>query len=375
MEDIMKKNKMWMLGVILSLCSGMVVGCGNEAQETTKANEVQEVEENTDTKQDKISVVCTIFPQYDWVKELIGAQSENYDLTVLLDNGVDLHSYQPTAEDIAKIADCDVFIYVGGESDGWVEDALKEATNKNMQVINLLDVLGEAVKEEEIVEGMEHGHHHEHEEGEHEHEEDEHEEGEHEHEEAHEEHHHEHEEGEVEYDEHVWLSLKNANVLVENIEEALEKVDSQNTDIYKSNYENYRAQLEELDKQYESLAASAKTNTVLFGDRFPFRYMVDDYNLDYYAAFAGCSAETEASFETIAFLSEKTNELKLPTVLVIENSDQKIAKAIVENTASKDQKILEMDSMQSVTSKEMEEGYTYLDAMKENLEVLKVALN
>ncbi|MBQ1274842.1 MAG: zinc ABC transporter substrate-binding protein, partial [Cellulosilyticum sp.] len=160
----MKKNKMWMLGVILSLCSGMVVGCGNEAQETTKANEVQEVEENTDTKQDKISVVCTIFPQYDWVKELIGAQSENYDLTVLLDNGVDLHSYQPTAEDIAKIADCDVFIYVGGESDGWVEDALKEATNKNMQVINLLDVLGEAVKEEEIVEGMEHGHHHEHEE-------------------------------------------------------------------------------------------------------------------------------------------------------------------------------------------------------------------
>ncbi|MBQ3380403.1 MAG: zinc ABC transporter substrate-binding protein [Oscillospiraceae bacterium] len=150
----------------------------------------------------KKRIVTTIFPIYDWVMNVLGEQAENAEVSMLLDNGVDLHSYQPTADDIVRISGCDLFIYVGGESDEWVRDALQEATNKNMAVINLMEALGDSVKEEELVEGMEHDHDHAHEED-HEHEED--------HDHAHEEDHdHDAEQEEVEYDEHVWLSLKNA---------------------------------------------------------------------------------------------------------------------------------------------------------------------
>ncbi|MCR5153300.1 MAG: metal ABC transporter substrate-binding protein [Lachnospiraceae bacterium] len=323
---------------------------------------------------DKISVVTTIFPEYDYVRE-IAKGADNIDVTMLLDNGVDLHSFQPTVDDIAKISVCDVFIYVGGESDGWVDDALSEAVNKDMVVINLLEVLGDSVKEEEMVEGMEghdHEHEHEHEEGE----EHEHEEGEeHDHEEGEEhEHEHEHEEGEVEYDEHVWLSLKSTKVICQAIEKALEKVDSENAKLYSDNLTAYTNKLDKLDKEYESAVASAKVNTILFGDRFPFRYMVDDYGLSYYAAFVGCSAESEASFETITFLAGKVDELGLTTILQIESADGKIANTIKENTKTKDQEILTLDSMQSVTSEDVKNGATYLGIMEENLKVLKKAL-
>ena len=367
----MKKNRIWMLGVILSLSVALTVGCQNESNSNGNSEGVEK---------DKISIVCTTFPQYDWAKQVIGEQIGQYDLTLLLDNGVDLHSYQPTAEDIAKISDCDLFIYVGGESDGWIEDALKEATNQEMQVINLMEVLGDTVKQEEIVEGMEHSHeeHHEHEEAEgeehHEHEEAEGEEY-HEHEEVEDEEHHDHHHEEIEYDEHVWLSLKNASEIVNEVEKAIEVVDSQNAEIYKANSEAYIKELSELDKAYEELVTSAKYDTLLFGDRFPFRYMIEDYHLDYYAAFAGCSAETEASFETITFLANKMNELELPGVCIIENSDQKVANAIVNNTTLTEPQIFVMDSIQSVTSKDIEGGYSYLSAMENNLEVLKEALN
>ena len=277
---------------------------------------------------------------------------------MLLDNGVDLHSYQCTAEDIMKISDCDMFIYVGGESDTWVDDALKEAVNKDMVVINLMDVLEDSVKEEEMVEGMQDGeHNHDHEEGE---------EHEHEHEEA--------EEDEEEYDEHVWLSIRNAVAIVESIEEGLEKIDSENAETYKANADVYVEKLNELDGKYTEAVENAEKDTILFGDRFPFRYMVDDYGLNYYAAFSGCSAETEASFKTITFLAGKVDELGLKAVLTIENSDQTIAKTIIENTETKDQEILTLDSMQSTTSKDVENGVTYLSIMESNLEVLKEAL-
>ena len=312
---------------------------------------------------------------------------------MLLDNGADLHSYQPTAEDVIKIASSDLFIYVGGESDGWVEDALSNSTNPDMQVINLLDVLGDSVKEEEIVEGMEHDHDHEHEEGEehdheheegeeHEHEEGEehdheHEEGEeHEHEEG-EEHDHDHEEGEDhehESDEHVWLSLKNTQVLVSAIADSLGVVDSANADTYQTNAAAYNEKLSALDAEYAAAVDAASVKTVLFGDRFPFRYMVDDYGLSYYAAFAGCSAETEASFETILFLAEKVNELDLSSVLTIESSDGKIADTIIQSTNDKNQQVLVLDSMQSTTSEDVAVGATYLSIMENNLEVLKEAL-
>ena len=312
----------------------------------------------------KISVVTTIFPEYDWVKN-IAWDIDNIDVTMLLDNGVDLHSYQPTAVDIAKISDCDMFIYVGGESDEWVEDALSEAKNKDMVVINLLETLGDSVKAEEVKEGMEaeEEHDHDHEEGE-----------DHDHEEG-EDHDHEHEEGEIEFDEHVWLSLKNTAVICDAIEAGLEKIDAANAELYRANLDSYKAELDKLDKQYEEVTSAAEVKTVLFGDRFPFRYLVDDYGLDYYAAFVGCSAETEASFETIVFLANKVDELGLKHVMKIEGTKTEIADTIINNTNGKDMDVLTLDSMQSTTSKDVKEGATYLGIMMSNLEVLKKALN
>ena len=317
---------------------------------------------------DKIKIVTTIFPEYDWVMNVLGDKASGADVTMLLDNGVDLHSFQPTAADIMKISSCDLFIYVGGESDGWVKDALKEAVNKEMIVINLLDELGDAVKEEEVVEGMQEEDEHDHDQDEdHDHDKD------HDHDEDHE-HEHHHEEGEVEYDEHVWLSLKNAQVLVNSISEALQKIDASNADAYKKNADSYIGSLKALDEEYKAAVDSASNKTILFGDRFPFRYMVDDYGLTYYAAFVGCSAETEASFETITFLSKKVDELSLPAIFTIEGKDKRIAETIAQNTASKDQKILTLDSMQSVSSSDIKNGTTYMSIMENNLSVLKEAL-
>ncbi len=320
----------------------------------------------------RIKIVTTIFPEYDWVMNILGNNKDQTDVTMLLDNGVDLHSYQPTADDILKISTCDMFIYVGGEFDEWVEDALKEAVNKDMVVINLLEVLGDSVKEEEVVEGMqEEEHEHEHEDGDEAHEEDhEHEDGDEAHEEDHE---HEHEEG-PEYDEHVWLSLRNTVKLVETISGELQKIDAENAEDYRKNTEAYVSALKDLDGRYTDAVSNAGVKSLLFGDRFPFRYLTDDYGLTYYAAFVGCSAETEASFETITFLAEKTDELSLHAVMAIEGKDHRIAETIVQNTKTKDQKILIMDSMQSVTSEDVKGGTTYLSVMEDNLKVLTEAL-
>lgn len=312
--------------------------------------------QNDTNQTDKLSIVTTIFPEYDWVREILGEKADNAEITMLLDNGVDLHSYQPTADDIVKISDCDLFIYVGGESDEWVEDALRNAANRNMKVINLLEVLGDSVKTEEIVEGMQ--------EEEYEHEDAE----EHEHEDAEE---HEHEE---EADEHVWLSLKNAKMLVRVISKALQELDPDNKDIYAANADAYVKKLSALDADYQAAVDAASNKTILFGDRFPFRYLVDDYGLRYYAAFVGCSAETEAGFETISFLAKRVDEWKLPCVLTIEGAQHKIAETIVRNTTTKNQKVLTMDSMQSTTTQDVKNGTTYLFVMEKNLSVLKEAL-
>ncbi len=327
---------------------------------------------------DKLNIVTTIYPAYDWIMNVLGDNPTKAEVSLLVDNGVDFHSYQPSAEDILKISDCDIFIYVGGESDGWVSDVLKEALNKDMIVINLLEVLGDLAKEEEIVEGMqedEHDHNHEHEHGD---EIEEHKDELHDdesHEEAHEDDQDEPHQEEIENDEHVWLSLKNAAMYVDCISEALQKADEKNAEIYKSNSDTYIDKLSDLDAEYASVRASAKSDTLLFGDRFPFRYMTDDYNINYYAAFAGCSAETEASFETITFLAEKIDELSLKAVITIDGSDQKIAKTIIQNTKTKDQKILTLNSMQSVTSDDYKNNITYLSIMEDNLDILKEALN
>ena len=297
---------------------------------------------------DKIQVVTTIFPIYDWVREVAG-DTDNTEITLLLDSGVDLHSFQPTAQDIMKVATCDLFIYVGGESDEWVEDALAEAVNPNMVVINLVEALGGNAKAEEIVEGMEA--------------EEEEEEGE------------EGEEEEVEIDEHVWLSLRNAQTFVSAIAGALETLDPANADSYKANADAYDAKLAALDAAYVETVDSAAVKTLLFGDRFPFRYLTDDYGLTYFAAFVGCSAETEASFQTVIFLAQKTDELQLPAVMTIEGKDHRIAETVISSTTNKDQKLLTLDSMQGTTAKDVTNGATYLKIMESNLAVLKEALN
>ena len=504
-------KKIITLVLALAMAVSLFTGCG-------KKNNA----ETGESDPNKLSVVTTIFPEYDWIREILGGKAESTDLTMLLDNGVDLHSYQPTADDIVKISDCDLFIYVGGESDEWVKNVLKNAVNKKMKVINLLEMLGESVKTEETVEGMQedgHDHGHSHDEQltendiedrtlsdfagawkslhpfllngdldkfcEHRAEEDEdssttkdtywekykaswqcdaekisingdtitftyadgktvsaeytyagyqprrNDEGkirsvryqfettsadapqyvqfnDHGHEPGEAEHFHiyfgndgfdalmsgktnpffvkdalsvedildelmGHDHGE-EKDEHVWLSLKNAKTLVAAIANALQELDPDNKDTYAANASAYIEKLSALDGAYQSAVNGAARKTVLFGDRFPFRYLVDDYGLSYYAAFAGCSTESEASFETVSFLAKKVDELKLPCVLTIEGKNHKLAETIVQSTAGKNQKVLTMDSMQSMTSKDAANGATYLSVMEQNLSVLKEAL-
>lgn len=301
----------------------------------------------------ELSIVTTIFPEYDWVMEILGENAPNVQVTMLLDNGVDLHSYQPNVKDMVTLSTCDLFLYVGGESDSWVDDALAGATNKNMIVINLLEVLGENAKEELLVEGMEHSH-----------EEEEH------HEEAHAEEDHEHE---AELDEHVWLSLRNASLFCQAIRDALITLDPENEELYRANTEDYLEELSRLDDAFAAAVAEGSQDTLLFGDRFPFRYLTDDYGLQYYAAFSGCSAETEASFETVIFLANKLDELGLHTVMTLEGSDGKLAQTII-GTAKADADILCLDSMQSTTKKDVQEGAKYLAIMEKNLDVLAQAL-
>ena len=295
-----------------------------------------EPKEDTPRQAGGLHIVTTIFPLYDWVKHVVG--EEDARITMLLDTGVDLHSFQPTARDILQITACDVFLYVGGESDSWVADALQEAQNENLLALNLLSELGDAAKAEELAEGME---------------------GEPE---------------EAALDEHIWLSLKNAACLVDRIAQALSELDPAGASQYAANAAAYVQKLNALDARYEQVVTQASVRTLLFGDRFPFRYLTDDYGLAYYAAFSGCSAETEASFETVAFLAGKADELRLPAVLMIEGGDGRIAQTIVNTTQTKDQTILTLNSLQSVTAKDVQNGADYLAIMEENLSVLQAAL-
>lgn len=382
-----KKKKLSASSLLLAglfLCIVLSVGCSvvknTSGKNTTRKNAESEntIEQSSIEKgnSNKISIVCTTFPQYDWVKNILGEEAERFNVTLLLDNGVDMHSYQPAVKDIATAGSSDLFIYVGGESDTWVEDALKEAKNKDLKAINLMETLGNSVKEEEVVEGMQE----ERESLGHSHEKSSKEKQEQTQKESHENSQEINGQKEAadekpEYDEHIWLSIRNAEIMVKNIEKAIEQLDSDNAKVYQTNAENYIKKLDTLDKQYANTIQNAKYKAILFGDRFPFRYMADDYDLKYYAAFAGCSAETMAGFETVTFLAKKADELRLPVILTIENSDGRIAEAVKSNTTKKNQKILAMNSLQSVTKEQLADGITYLQVMQENLSVLSEALN
>ncbi|MBR3146639.1 MAG: zinc ABC transporter substrate-binding protein [Eubacterium sp.] len=343
------RNRIAIMILIMALTAGLALLCscgksGNDRQGTDTAAD------------DKIRVVATIFPEYDWAREIVADGNDNVDVELLVKNGADLHSYQPTVDDIMKISSCDVFIYVGGESDAWVKDVIDKAENDRMEVICLMDVLGEQVKTEETVEGMEHEDH------------------DHGHDENEEDHDHDEDDHEEEYDEHVWLSLRNAAMFCEAIKDTLCEVDPDNKEAYEKNTEDYISSLLELDLEYDRTVAEASKNVLVFGDRFPFRYLTDDHGIRYYAAFAGCSAETEASFETVRFLAGKVDEYGLDCIMTIDGSDGKIARTMSENTKRGGQKILMLDSMQSVTEEEIDEGATYLGIMEKDLEVLEEAL-
>ena len=317
------KLKKLMTGVLAAF---MLAGCAPKQQQNTT----------------KLKIVATTFPQYDWIREIIGKDNTNVDLQLLMKNGGDLHSYQPTAGDIANIADANLFVYVGGESDEWVDDALKEKTNKDMKVVNMMQTLGDDIDEEE--EGLE---------------------------KESEDHDHE----EIEYDEHVWLSLKRAQKIVKAIADELGELDSTNAKKYQENAEAYIAKLAALDKSYESTVNTVKNKTWIFADRMPFHYLAKDYGITTYAAFNGCSTETNASFNTIVSLAKYADELGIKHIMTIEGSDKKLAKAVIENTADKNQDILTLNSLQSVSQSDIDKGLTYYGAMEENLKVLAQSFN
>lgn len=321
------------------LAAFMLAGCAPKQQQNTT----------------KLKIVATTFPQYDWIREIIGKDNTNVDLQLLMKNGGDLHSYQPTAGDIANIADANLFVYVGGESDEWVDDALEEKTNKDMKVINMMQTLGDDIDEEE--EGLE-DHDHDHDDKDHD-----------------DKDHDDKDHDEIEYDEHVWLSLKRAQKIVKAIADELVELDPTNAKKYQANAEAYIAKLSSLDKSYESTVNTVKDKTWIFADRMPFHYLAKDYGITTYAAFNGCSTETNASFDTIVTLAKYVDEFGINHIMTIEGSDHKLAKAVIENTAEKNQEILTLNSLQSVSQSDIDKGLTYYGAMEENLKVLAQSFN
>lgn len=309
----------------------------------------------------KLRIVATVFPQYDWLKNVLGDRVDEVELILLQDSGVDLHNFQPSARDMMRVSSADLFVYIGGVSDNWVDDALSQAVNEEMIAVNLMKELGDAVKADVTIEGMQDdGHHHGHDHD-------------------HDDHDHDHEDEGVTRvhshdDEHIWLSLLNAQNLTQVLADRLSRLDPDHASSYQKNAAAYIKELKALDGEYRQTVEAAQNNTLLFADRFPFRYLMDDYGLDYFAAFAGCSAETEASFETITFLSTKVDELALNHVLVLEGADKDLAGTVIANTAEKDQAVIVFDSMQSVDRAALNAGVTYLGIMEANLQALATAL-
>ena len=284
---------------------------------------------------DKISVATTIFPPYDFVRAIAGDKAE---ITMLLPPGAESHSFEPTPQDTIKIQNCDIFIYNGGESDEWVNSILESMDTNKMKIVKFIDCV--KTVDEEIIGSMEH-----------------------------EEKEHNHEEHEI--DEHVWTSPRNAKLIVKRISDALCEIDTGNADAYKQNTAGYFAKLDELDGKFKSVVDDAARKTIVFGDRFPFRYFADAYGLDYDAAFPGCSTETEASAKTIAALIDKIKAEKIPVVFYIELSNMKMANAISESTGAK---VLLFHSCHNLTKADFNAGKTYLDFMEANVEGLKEAL-
>ena len=307
--------------IICALCLSLTA-CGGAAEQTEDG---------------KITIVTTIFPEYDWLRNLT-AGSEHIELRLLIDKGVDLHSYQPSVRDIVTISTCDVFIYTGGASDVWVKDALETAMNEDMVVIDLMEVLEQ--HRELCSDDDHHDHDHEH-----------------------------------TADEHIWLSLVNADHICRSLTETLQALDEENVELYAANFADYGGKLQALDVRYHEAVENAKYDEVIFADRFPFTYLMEDYGLHHHAAYEGCSAETEVGFETFARLADTVDALGVENVVVIDDSDLRIAKTVIASSDDQSRGICTMQSMQAVSRKQINDGVTYLDIMEENLAVLQQVLN
>lgn len=290
---------------------------------------------------DRLSVVATIFPQYDFAAQIGG---DKIKLKMLTTPGGESHSYEPTPQDIKAVRDCDIFICAGGESDIWYNTVLKSLNSENVTVISLMECVGDRLKEEEITEGMR-GEKYTLADS---------------------------EEEETEYDEHVWTSLINAQIISQKIGDTMSLLDEKNADFYKENTEAYIKSLGELDEKYRAAVEKAENKTLVFGDRFPFRYLFDDYGLNYYAAFPGCSTDSDVSAKTMLFLINKINEEKLPAVYYIEFSARRIADTIADETKAEP---LLFHSCHTISKSDFENGVTYLSLMEQNLENLKRGLN
>ncbi len=325
----MKKIILCILGVALLTIA--LVGCVQEDNTASK---------DTMKADDKINIVATIFPQYDFTRAIIGNRA---NLTMLMNPGGETHSYDPSPGDIIKIQKADVFIYIGGENDAWVNTILESMDTSNKKIIRLMDSV-DAV-EEEAVEGMEAEEHDEDQE-------------------CHEE--------EVEYDEHIWTSPKNAILMINAITNVLCEIDDKNANIYKQNAKAYASQIQEVDYEMINIVDHATHKLLVFGDRFPFRYFADEFGLDYRAAFNGCSTETEASAGTVAYLIDTVKKNNISHIFYIELSNQNIAKAISEETGAD---MLLLHSYHNVSKDDFEAGVTYLSLMKQNAENLRKGLN
>ena len=292
----------------------------------------------------KINIVTTVFASYDFAKQVAG---DNANVTLLIKPGSESHSSEPTPKDIIAMEECDIFIYTGGENDTWLDYILESVDNKDMVIIKMLDLVEKY--EEEHVEGME-GHHHHH---------------------SHDHEDHEGEEGKTEWDEHVWTDPLNAVKISEKIKDVLCEEDSSNKVEYERNFTAFSRALIELDMEFEEIINNAERKEIVFGDRFPLRYFVEAYGLDYYAAFPGCAAESEPSAKTVAFLIDKVKENGIPVVFKIELSNGNIAETIGRDAGAK---VLTFYTCHNLSRDDFENGETYISLMERNLLTLREAL-
>lgn len=297
----------------------------------------KEKQTNWEADNGKINVVATIFPEYDFLRQIAG---DNINLSMLLTPGSESHSFEPTPQDILNVQNSDLFVYVGGDSDEWVTGILDSMDQSEMNIVTLMDCVD--VVEEETVEGME----------------------------AEEEE--EEESGEPEMDEHVWTSPKNAVLIVKKLSGILCKIDPEHAKAYQSNTESYIEKLKELDQEFQETVDHAARKEIVVGDRFPFRYFADAYGLKYYAAFPGCSTDTEASAATVAFLIDKIKEDQIPVVFHIELSNEQMCDSICSATGAKKELL---NAVHNVSKDDFDAGVTYLELMEHNVEVLREALN